>query len=70
MRLASEGNMPPCRSPIYPTYRPETETLTEHWGSDLVNLMERMWHHDPNERPLMSDVVDDLTAIMEARRRA
>jgi hypothetical protein len=32
--------------------------------------MERMWHHDPNERPLMSDVVDDLTAIMEARRRA
>ncbi|KAG7527492.1 hypothetical protein FFLO_06876 [Filobasidium floriforme] len=50
--------------------RPETEPLTEHWGSDLVNLMERMWHHDPNERPLMSDVVDDLTAIMEARRRA
>lgn len=44
--------------------RPSVSGLRKHWGAEPVNLMERMWHQDPAERPTMSDVVADLEAIL------
>jgi hypothetical protein len=49
--------------------RPETKRLEDPWGIDLVSLIERMWHHDPVERPTMNDVVDDLVAIIEMKKK-
>ncbi len=44
--------------------RPPVTGLRKHWGAEPVNLMERMWHQDPNERPTMTDVVTDLETLI------
>ncbi|TXT08755.1 hypothetical protein VHUM_02883 [Vanrija humicola] len=44
--------------------RPPLSGLRKHWGTEPVNLIERMWHQDPAERPTMSDVVADLEALI------
>ncbi|KAL1406071.1 hypothetical protein Q8F55_007754 [Vanrija albida] len=44
--------------------RPPLSGLRKHWGAEPVNLIERMWHQDPAERPTMSDVVADLEALI------
>lgn len=44
--------------------RPPVTGMRKHWGSEPVNLMERMWHQDPAERPTMTDVVHDLESIL------
>jgi len=43
--------------------RPSTEGLKRQWRPELVDLMERMWAHDPAERPIMDDVVVELEEI-------
>ena len=45
--------------------RPSIAGLRKHWGVEPVNLMERMWHQDPSERPTMTDVVADLEALLQ-----
>lgn len=42
--------------------------MRSHWGDEPVNLMERMWHQDPKERPTMTDVVADLEALRSEYR--
>ncbi len=44
--------------------RPSGAGLRKHWGTEPVNLMERMWHQDPGERPTMTDVVTDLESLI------
>ncbi|OCF31382.1 TKL protein kinase [Kwoniella heveanensis BCC8398] len=44
--------------------RPSIAGLRKHWGDEPVNLMERMWHQDPAERPTMTDVVADLESLL------
>jgi serine/threonine protein kinase len=44
--------------------RPSVAGLRKHWGAEPVNLMERMWHQDPGERPTMTDVVVDLEVLI------
>ncbi|KAK4684469.1 hypothetical protein P7C73_g5703, partial [Tremellales sp. Uapishka_1] len=44
--------------------RPTVAGLRKQWGSEPVNLMERMWHQDPRERPTMTDVVTDLETLI------
>ncbi|ORY26231.1 hypothetical protein BCR39DRAFT_541526 [Naematelia encephala] len=44
--------------------RPFIVGLRKAWGAEPVNLMERMWHQDPGERPTMTDVVADLEAMI------
>jgi hypothetical protein len=39
------------------------EGLKRQWRSELVDLMERMWVHDPEERPIMDEVVAELEEI-------
>lgn len=36
---------------------------------DIVELLERMWQEDPNERPTMTTVVEDLQAILDEAKR-
>ena len=43
--------------------RPSTEGLKRQWRPELVDLMERMWVHDPAERPIMDEVVAELEEI-------
>lgn len=43
--------------------RPPTEGLKRQWHPELVDLMERMWTHDPSERPVMDEVVAELEEI-------
>lgn len=43
--------------------RPATEGLQRQWRPELVNLMERMWIHDPAGRPNMDEVVTELEEI-------
>ena len=43
--------------------RPLTEGLKRQWRSELVDLMERMWIHDPVERPTMDEAVAELEEI-------
>ncbi|WVF65673.1 hypothetical protein IAT40_000404 [Kwoniella sp. CBS 6097] len=44
--------------------RPSIAGMRKHWGDEPVNLMERMWHQDPAERPTMTDVVADLESLI------
>ncbi|KAL7421198.1 hypothetical protein Q5752_004083 [Cryptotrichosporon argae] len=44
--------------------RPSVAGLRKHWGDEAVDLVQRMWHQDPALRPTMSDVVDDLQAMI------
>ncbi|KAF9651529.1 hypothetical protein BDM02DRAFT_3267146 [Thelephora ganbajun] len=43
--------------------RPSTEGLKRQWRPELVDLMERMWVHDPTERPAMDEIVAELEEI-------
>jgi len=43
--------------------RPFTEGLKRQWLPELTDLMERMWLHDPAERPTMDEVVTELEEI-------
>jgi mitogen-activated protein kinase kinase kinase 13 len=43
--------------------RPSTEGLRRQWRIELVDLMVRMWAHDPAERPVMDEVVAELEEI-------
>jgi mitogen-activated protein kinase kinase kinase 13 len=37
--------------------------LKRQWRPELVDLMERMWDHDPVERPTMDEVASELEEI-------
>lgn len=43
--------------------RPSMEGLKRQWRPELVDLMERMWVHDPTERPTMDEVAAELEEI-------
>ncbi|KAJ6597208.1 hypothetical protein DFH09DRAFT_904243 [Mycena vulgaris] len=40
--------------------RPSTANLRKQWSSAIVDLIERMWAHEHQERPTMSEVVKAL----------
>lgn len=50
-------------------YRPSTFAIRKKWGSEVVQLLERMWQHDPADRPTMTDVKDDLQAILAEHKK-
>ncbi|KAG1754355.1 hypothetical protein EDB19DRAFT_1666020 [Suillus lakei] len=43
--------------------RPSTTGLRKQWCPEIIDLLERMWAHDPNDRPTMSEVVKELEHI-------
>ncbi|KZT27299.1 hypothetical protein NEOLEDRAFT_1130828 [Neolentinus lepideus HHB14362 ss-1] len=43
--------------------RPSISGLRKQWCPEIVDLMERMWIHDPQERPTMIEVVQQLEQL-------
>ncbi|EPQ57864.1 hypothetical protein GLOTRDRAFT_114462 [Gloeophyllum trabeum ATCC 11539] len=43
--------------------RPSISGLRKQWCPEIVNLMEHMWIHEPNERPTMTEVVQGLERL-------
>jgi len=43
--------------------RPDLDLLDDDTPKDLVNLMERCWETDPEDRPTLKEVIDELTRI-------
>lgn len=37
--------------------------LRKQWCPEIVDLVERMWAHEPRDRPTMSEVVTELDNI-------
>lgn len=42
--------------------------LRKYWCPEIVDLMERMWAHEPNDRPTMVDVVHEVEAMLRQYR--
>ncbi|TFK54598.1 hypothetical protein OE88DRAFT_1693351 [Heliocybe sulcata] len=48
--------------------RPSISGLRKQWCPEVVDLMDRMWIHEPQERPTMTEVVQELERL-QARYR-
>jgi len=45
--------------------RPSVTGLRKHWCPEIVDLIERMWAQEPNDRPTMVEVVQSLQAMLK-----
>lgn len=45
--------------------RPSLSGLRKQWCPEIIDLMERMWAQDPQDRPTMSEVVEALEEMYE-----
>ena len=50
--------------------RPATAPLRRQWGSEIVDLIERMWSQDPKQRPDFTEVVQELEQQIKAAKAA
>ncbi|EJD05707.1 kinase-like protein, partial [Fomitiporia mediterranea MF3/22] len=48
--------------------RPSLSGLRKLWCPDIVELIERMWAHDPQQRPTVTEVVEELQRIAKEYR--
>ena len=48
--------------------RPSIRGLADRWCPEIVHLMERMWAQDHQERPTMSEIVDELEQLVQQYR--
>ena len=48
--------------------RPSLTSLRKQWCPDIVDLVERMWAQDHQDRPTMSEVVADLELFVAQYR--
>ncbi|OBZ65718.1 Mitogen-activated protein kinase kinase kinase 12 [Grifola frondosa] len=48
--------------------RPSVSGLRKHWCPEIVDLIERMWAQDPQDRPTMSEVVEELERLVRQYR--
>lgn len=49
------------------TYMPNSPSITSlrtTWCPEVVDLMERMWAHEHQDRPTISEVVEELESIL------
>lgn len=51
----------------YVSSRPSIGGLKKQWCPEVVDLMERMWAQDHQDRPTMSEVVEELEALVSHR---
>ena len=49
--------------------RPSVAGLRKQYCPEIVDLMERMWAQEPNERPTMSQVVTEVESILKQYKR-
>ncbi|KAI0780459.1 hypothetical protein BD413DRAFT_463707 [Trametes elegans] len=48
--------------------RPSVSGLRKQWCPEIVDLVERMWQQDPQDRPTMSEVVQELERLVKMYR--
>ncbi|KAI0362629.1 kinase-like protein [Trametes cingulata] len=48
--------------------RPSVSGLRKLWCPEIVDLVERMWQQDPQDRPTMSEVVQELERLVKMYR--
>ncbi|KAI0636513.1 hypothetical protein C8Q77DRAFT_1188904 [Trametes polyzona] len=48
--------------------RPSVSGLRKLWCPEIVDLVERMWQQDPQDRPTMSEVVHELERLVKMYR--
>ncbi|KAI0371665.1 kinase-like protein [Pilatotrama ljubarskyi] len=48
--------------------RPSVAGLRKQWCPEIVDLVERMWQQDPQDRPTMSEVVQELERLVKMYR--
>lgn len=48
--------------------RPSLTSLRKQWCPDIVDLVERMWAQDHQDRPGMTEVVEELQRIIKEYR--
>ncbi|KAI0332549.1 hypothetical protein GY45DRAFT_1320746 [Cubamyces sp. BRFM 1775] len=48
--------------------RPSISGLRKLWCPEIVDLVEHMWQHDPQERPTMTEVVHELEHLVKRYR--
>ena len=48
--------------------RPSLTSLRKQWCPDIVDLVERMWSQDHQDRPGMTEVVEELQRIIKEYR--
>jgi hypothetical protein len=50
---------------IYIFYRPSISGLRKAWCPEIVDLVERMWAQEHQDRPAMSEVVEELEQMVQ-----
>ena len=45
-------------------HRPSVSGLRKQWCPEIVDLLERMWAHDHQDRPTMTEVVTELEELV------
>jgi mitogen-activated protein kinase kinase kinase 13 len=55
-----------CRSHLLSNahHRPSVSGLRKQWCPEIVDLLERMWAHDHQDRPTMTEVVTELEELV------
>ena len=53
-----------CRVLTSAHHRPSVSGLRKQWCPDIVDLIERMWAQDHQDRPTMTEVVTELEELV------
>lgn len=51
-----------------PTLRPSLNGLRNRWCPEIVDLIERMWAQDHQDRPTMTEVVQEVEVLVRKYR--
>ena len=76
MKLLEQNINGSCPYPLFPIlvthlleiFRPPISGLRKHWCPEIVDLMERMWAQDANDRPDMTEVVHELERLYKVHK--
>lgn len=49
------------------TCRPSLAGLRKQWCPEIIDLIERMWTHEHQDRPTMSEIVEALDELVAQR---
>lgn len=50
------------------SFRPSLHGLRSRWCPEIVDLIERMWAQDHQDRPTMTEVVQELESLVSHYR--
>ncbi|SNX83874.1 uncharacterized protein MEPE_02582 [Melanopsichium pennsylvanicum] len=50
--------------------RPYTGFIRRQFGGEIVDLLDRMWDHNPKNRPSMTEVCDELESLIRMKKEA